>query len=197
LSYKFKSAFCMACALLLVGTAFAMTWSSEKILVGDSYIDKGAEDMNFGSEEILWVSSEEDEPLRESWLVFDTFSMIDAIKIKSSDEVGSATLRVYANEVENPGEVELHFYNQGPLEDSIEWDGKPDYDGDVEASIDVDDEGWYEIDATSLVKKAIAECKDCPFSAVLVAKGDASVGFASKEDSEGNVPVLKVTTLTV
>jgi hypothetical protein len=197
LRYKFKSAFCMACALLLLGTAFAMTWSSPKMLTGDSYIAKGFEDENFGTEEILWASSEEDEPQMEAWLSFDTILMIESLKIKSLDDIYSATLRVYAKEVEIPGEVELHFYNSGFFEETVVWDGKPDYDGDVEASIDVDDEGWYEIDATSLIKKAIAECKDCPFSAVLVAKGDASVGFASKEDSEGNVPVLKVTTLTV
>jgi hypothetical protein len=90
--------------------------------------------------------------------------------------------------------VELHFYNEGFFEDDIVWDGKPDYDEEVDGVIEVDGVGWYEFDATETVKKAIEECPDCPFSAVLVAKGDAFVGFASKEDSDKNVPVLKVTT---
>lgn len=197
MNHNLKIAFCLASALLLVGAASAMTWSSPKMLTGDSYIDRGSPEDNFGTEETLWVTSEEDEPLKEAWFSFDTVFMIDSLKIKSLEEISSATLRIYANEVENPGEVELHFYSSGFFEETVVWDGKPDYDAEVEASIDVDEEGWYDIDATSLVKKAILECKDCPFTAVLVAKGDASVGFASKEDSEGNVPVLKVTTITV
>lgn len=197
LKYKFRSAFCMACALLLVGAAFAMTWTSPKgFLTDDTYIDKSLPDENFGTEEILWVTSEGGDPQREAWISFNTVVMIESLKIKSLEEVSSATIRVYATEVENPGEMELHFYSSGFFEETVVWDGKPDYDVDVEGVIDVDEEGWYEIDATSLIKKAILECKDCPFSAVLVAKGDASVGFASKEDPEGNGPVLKVTTIT-
>lgn len=197
MNHNLKIAFCLASALLLVGAASAMTWSSPNMLTDDSYIDRGLEEENFGTEETLWVSSEGSEPMKESWLSFLTPYMIKALNIKSIDEISSATLRIYAKEVEAPGEVELHFYSEGFYEDTVVWDGKPDYEGEVEASIEVDEEGWYDIDATSLVKKAILECKDCPFSAVLVAKGDASVGFASKEDSDGNVPVLKVTTITV
>ena len=194
LKYKFRSAFCMACALLLVGTAFAMTWTSPKgFLTDDAYIDKSLPDENFGTEEILWVTSEGGDPQREAWLSFLTPDMISALNIKSIDEIASATLRVYAKEVESPGEVEIHFYSSGFFEDTVVWDGKPDYDGQVEDFIEISEEGWYEIDATSLVKKAVLECKDCPFSAVLVAKGDASVVFASKEDPEGNGPTLKVT----
>jgi len=195
LKYMSKLACALACAVLMVGATFAMGWSSEKILIGDSYIDKGAEEDNFGTEEILWVSSEEDDPVMEAWLYFDTVKLIDALKIESPDDVVSATLKVYAGDVETAGEVELHFYNEGFFEDSIVWDGKPDYDEEVDGVIEVDEEGWYEFDATNTVKKAIEECTHCPFSAVLVAKGDASVGFASKEDADGNVPMLKVTTI--
>jgi len=194
LKYTFKLGCALACAVLLVGATFAISWSSEKMLIGDSYIDKGAEDDNFGTEEILWVSSEEDEPVMESWLYFDTNIMKEAPGIESSDDVASATLKIYAKEVEAEGEVELHFYNEGFFEDDIVWDGKPDYDEEVDGVKEVDEEGWYEFDATNVVKKAIEECPDCPFSVVLVAEGDASVGFASKEDADGNMPVLKVTT---
>ncbi|MDF0590356.1 CBM96 family carbohydrate-binding protein [Candidatus Methanocrinis natronophilus] len=194
MKYKFRSAFCMACALLLVGAAFAMTWTSPKgFLTDDAYIDKSLPDENFGTEEILWVTSEGGDPQREAWLSFLTPDMISALNIKSIDEIASATLRVYAKEVESPGEVKLHFYNEWFPEDIMVWEHGLEYDPEIDGVVDISDEGWYEIDATSLVKKAVLECKDCPFSAVLVAKGDASVGFASKEDPEGNGPVLKVT----
>ncbi len=195
MKYMSKLGCALACAVLLVGATFAMSWSSEKMLIGDSYIDKGAEEDNFGTEEILWVSSEEDEPVMESWLYFDTILMKEALGIESSDEVDSATLKIYARNIDAAGEVELHFYNEGFFEDTIVWEGKPDYDEEVDDVKEVDEEGWYEFDATQTVKKAIDECTECPFSMVLVAKGDASVGFASKEDADGNVPLLKVTTI--
>ncbi len=195
LKYVFKWACILACAVLLMGATFAMSWSSPKMLIGDSYIDKGAEEDNFGTEEILWVSSEEDEPLMESWLYFDTNLMKDALDIESSDEVNSATLKIYAKNVDAAGEVEIHFYNEGFFEDTIAWEGKPDYDGEADDTKEIDEEDWYEFDATETVKKAIEECPNCPFSVVLVAKGDASVGFASKEDADGNVPLLTVTTI--
>ena len=198
MNHNIKIACCLASALLLVGAASAMTWTSPKgFLTDDAYIEKGLPEENFGTEEILWASSIGGEPQREAWLAFLTRTMMNALNIKSADEVSSATLRIYAKEVEAPGEVELHFYSEGFYEDTVVWDGKPDYDEEVDAVISVEEEGWYDLDATSFVKKAIEDCKDCPFSAVLVAKGDASVGFASKEDSGGNVPVLKVTTTTV
>jgi hypothetical protein len=195
LKYTFKLGCALACAVLLVGATFAMSWSSPKMLIGDSYIDKGAEEDNFGTDETLWVSSEEDEPVMESWLYFDTILMKENLGIESSDEVDSATLKIYARNIDAAGEVELHFYNEGFFEDTIVWEGKPDYDEEVDDVKEVDEEGWYEFDATETVKKAIDECPDCPFSAVLMAKGDASVGFASKEDADGNVPLLTVTTI--
>lgn len=195
MKYTFKLGCALACAVLLVGATFAMSWSSEKMLIGDSYIDKDAEEENFGTEEILWVSSEEDDPVMESWLYFDTILMKENLGIESSDEVNSATLKIYAKEVDAAGEVELHFYNEGFFEDTIVWEGKPDYDEEVDDVKEVDEEGWYEFDATETVKKAIDECTTCPFSMVLVAKGDASISFASKEDADENVPVLKVITV--
>jgi hypothetical protein len=192
LKYTFKLGCALACAVLMLGATFAMSWSSEKMLTDDSYIVEGVEDSELGTEEILWVSSD---PAMESWLGFDTILMIDALGIESIDDVDSATLAVYAKEIETEGEVELHFYNHGFYEDTIAWDeDKPEYDEEVDGVIEVTEEGWYEFDATDVVKKAIEECPDCPFSVVLVATGDASVGFSSKEDADGNAPLLTVVT---
>ncbi len=192
MKYSLKLGCALACAVLLVGAAFAMSWSSSRMLTDDSYIIEGVEDSELGAEEILWVSSD---PAMESWLGFETPLMIEALGIESIDDVKSATLKVYAKEVETEGEVELHFYNHGIYEDTIAWDEyKPEYDEEVDGIIEVTEEGWREFDATSIVKKAIEECPDCPFSIVLVASGDASVGFASKEDADGNAPLLTVVT---
>ena len=192
MKYSLKLGCALACAVFLVGAAIAMSWSSESMLTDDSYIVEGVDDESFGTEEILWVSKD---PAMESWLGFETPLMIEALGIESSDDVDSATLKVYAKEVEAEGEVELHFYSHGFYEDTIAWDeDKPEYDEEADDVIEVTEEGWCEFDATSVVKKAIDECTTCPFSVVLVAAGDASVGFASKEDSEGNVPLLIVTT---
>jgi|GEM_PF-164248 len=193
LKYSLKLGCALACAVLMLGAAIAMSWSSESMLTDDTYIVEGVDEDNFGTEEILWVSSSD--PARESWLGFDTVLMIDALGIESSDDVDSATLKVYAKEIETPGEVELHFYNHGFYEDTIAWDeDKPEYDEEVDDLIEVTEEGWYEFDAANVVRKAIDECPDCPFTLVMVAAGDASVGFASKEDSDGNVPLLTVAT---
>ena len=195
LRYAIKFGSALACAVLMLGAAIAMSWSSEDVLIGDSYIDQTAEDENFGAEEILWVSSEDDEPVQESWLYFETDDIREALDIESADDVESATLKIYAKDVEAEGEVEVHFYNEGFFEDDIVWEGKPDYDEEVDDVIEVSEEGWCEIDATETMKKAIEECTTCPFSMVLVARGDASVGFASKEDSDENVPLLTVSTI--
>jgi hypothetical protein len=192
LKYTFKLGCALACAVLMLGATFATSWSSPRMLTDDSYIVEGVEDSELGAEEILWVSSD---PAMESWLGFDTILMIDALGIESIDDVDSATLAVYAKEIETEGEVELHFYNHGFYEDTIAWDeDKPEYDEEVDGVIEVTEEGWYEFDATDVVKKAIEECPDCPFSVVLVATGDTSVGFASKEDADGNAPLLTVVT---
>ena len=60
--------------------------------------------------------------------------------------------------------------------------------------MDIDEEGWYDFDATEIVKKAIVECPSCPFSIVIVSEGDASVAFSSKEGSDNDKAVLKFTT---
>ena len=191
--YSFKLGSVLACAVLMLGAAIAMSWSSPDVLTDDSYIEEGVDDENFGTEEILWVSS--GDRVREAWLGFDTNEIKEALGIESADDVVSATLKIYAKEVEAEGEVEIHFYNHGIFEDTIAWDeDKPEYDEEVDATIDVSEEGWCEVDVTDIVKKAIEECPDCPFTMVLVADDDASVGFASKEDSDENVPLLTVDT---
>ncbi|HOO54467.1 MAG TPA: DNRLRE domain-containing protein [Methanothrix sp.] len=197
LKYSLKLGCALACAVFLAGATFAMSWSYPSERIGDTYVDKENEDEIFGTDETLWVSSEDGDPVRESWITFETARIKEALGIESPDDVASATLKVYVDEVETPGEVELHFYNEGFFEEDpdLTWVYKPDYDDEVDWVEEIDDAGWVEFDATKVVKKAIEECPDCPFSVALVAAGDASVGFASKEDADGNAPVLKVTTI--
>jgi len=184
----FRLTCALACAVLLVGVALAGTFTPK--LLGDSYIDADAEDDNFGTEDILWVSSEDDEPTMVTYISFEQI-----VGKYSPDEVESATLNVYAKEVENPGEVELHFYYEGFFEDTLSWSDELGYDEEADGVIDVEEEGWYGFDATEIVKKSIVECETCPFSLVLVAKGDASVGFSSNDDADENFPEMKITTI--
>lgn len=194
--YPLKLGLALACALLMVGAAAAASWTYPDQRIGDTYVDKEAEDETFGTEEILWVSSIDGDPIRESWITFETNLIKEALGIESPDEIASATLKIYVVEVETPGDVELHFYDMGFFEEDedLTWTYKPQYDDEVDGVEEIDGFGWYEFDATSIVKKAIEACPDCPFSVALVAEGDASIGFASKEASDGNVPELTVDT---
>ncbi len=179
----------LACAVLLIGAALAGTFTPK--LLGDSYVDADAEDDNFGAEETLWVSSDEGEPVMVAYISFEQI-----VGTYSSDDIESATLRVYAKDVESPGEVELHFYYEGFYEDTVTWSDELGYEEEADGVIEVDEEEvWYDFDATEIVKKSILECESCPFSLVLVSADDATVGFASSDDSDENVPELKITTI--
>ncbi|MGC9514520.1 MAG: DUF7594 domain-containing protein [Methanocrinis sp.] len=179
----------LACAVLLIGAALAGTFAPK--LLGDSYVDADAEDDNFGAEETLWVSSDDGEPVMVAYISFEQI-----VGSYSPDDIESATLRVYAKDVESPGEVELHFYYEGFYEDTVTWSDELGYEEGADGAIEVDeDEVWYDFDATEIVKKSILECESCPFSLVLVSADDATVGFASSDDPDENVPELKITTI--
>ena len=48
---------------------------------------------------------------------------------------------------------------------------------------------------TSIIQKAVETCTEgCPYSIILVAEDDASVGFTSSEASDENKPILEYVT---
>jgi hypothetical protein len=173
-----------ALIVLLAGMAAAGTFSPA--LVGDTYMDAEVEDEPFADEEILWVASEDGAPVRITFLTFREMIML-------SEQIESGELQMYVSEVDSPGEVSLHFYDMAVLETET-WADLPSYDEETLATIEIEEEGWAAWDATSLVKKAATECSEgCPFTVVLVAEGDSSIGFRSMEGSEDEMAVLEYT----
>ena len=55
------------------------------------------------------------------------------------------------------------------------------------------DQGEVVFEVTDIVKRAAIECQDCPFAIALVAEGDASIGFASKQGSDDEKAELEIT----
>jgi hypothetical protein len=173
-----------ALIFLLAGMAAAGTISPE--LVVDTYMDAEEEDETFSDEEILWATSEDCDPVRITFLTFREMVML-------SEQIESGELRMYVSEVKTPGEVTLYFYDMAVLETET-WADLPSYDEESLTTIEIEEEGWAAWDATSLVKKAATECSEgCPFTAVLVAEGDASIGFRSMEGSDDEMAVLEYT----
>lgn len=173
-----------ALIVLLAGMAAAGAISPE--LVVDTYMEAEEEDETFADEEILWATSEDGDPVRITFLTFREMVML-------ADQIESGELRMYVAVVDSPGEVTLYFYDMAVLETET-WADLPSYDEEPLATIEIEEDGWAAWDATSLVKRAAEECSEgCPFTAVLVAEGDASIGFASMEGSDDEMAVLEYT----
>ncbi len=181
---SFGSAGLLSAALivLLAGIAAAATFSPA--LVVDTYMDASEEDETFADAETLWASNDGGEPVRIAFLVYSEM-------VKLPMEIESGKLRAYVTNVERPGEVTLYFYDMAVLETET-WREMPRYDDEPLATLNIQETGWATWDATALVKKAAEECSEgCPFTVVLVAEGDASIGFASMEGSSDETAVIE------
>jgi hypothetical protein len=174
--------------LLAVGSASAGKFTVEMPL--DTYIDADDAGGSFGEEEALWATSIDGEPVRVIYLNFN--NSFGNVGVFSPDQIESAKLTIYAFDVEVPGDVAVYF-SEGTIID-VDWDNQVEYETDNEVSLEIDEEGEYSVDVTPLIKRAREACpEDCGYSLVLVAKDDASVGFASSESSEDE-PELEFTT---
>lgn len=174
--------------LLAAGPASAGKFTVEMPL--DTYIDAEDASESFSEEETLWATSAEGEPIRIIYLNFN--NNFGTVGVFSPDQVESAQLKIYASDVEVPGEMDIYF-SEGSIID-IDWDNMLEYETNESVSLEVDEEGEYSVDVTPLIKRAREACpEDCGYSLVLVAKDDASVGFASSESSEDE-PELEFTT---
>jgi hypothetical protein len=106
-------------------------------------------------------------------------------------QISSASLKMYAQEVEQPGKVSLFLYDNAAM-DTITWSHQPEYAEEALGTLDIQETGWQTWDATNFMKKAAEECSEgCPFSVVLVAEGNASISFASMEGSADEKAVLQ------
>jgi hypothetical protein len=181
-SFGFVGLMSAALIVLLAGIAAAATFSPA--LVGDTYMDASEEDETFAGAETLRASSDGGEPVRIAFLVYSEM-------VKLAMEIEAGELRAYVTEVERPGEVTLYFYDMAVLETET-WRDMPRYDDEPLATLNIRETGWAIWDATALLKKAADECSEgCPFTVVLVAEGDASIGFISMEGSSDKKAVIE------
>jgi hypothetical protein len=166
--------------LLTAASAAAGSFTAEMDV--DTYVDADDANESFSEEEALWATSVDGEPVKEVYLSF--VNNFGTVGIFSPDDIESADLKLYATEVEEPGEVTAYLVH-GATFDTVAWDDKPEYGTNVSASIDVGDVGEYTVDITTLIEEAVETCVEgCPYSIVLVAEDNASVAFASMESSE-------------
>ena len=177
-----KAILALACTVVLASTAGAGKFSPA--LKMDTYTDASRADESFGSEGTLGVTSENGQTMRMAYLTFEGM-------IKLPQQISSASMKIYVEEVERPGQVSLYLYDQAAM-DIITWADQPEHDPEAVGTLDIQGPGWQTWDATAFVKKAAAECSEgCPFSVVLVADDNASIEFASLESSPEEQPALE------
>ncbi len=160
---------------VLVGTVAAGRFSP--MLLDDTYVDAGKAAESFGTERVLWATSEKGTPVRVAYLTFSGMTTLP-------NQIDSAGLDIYVRSVEHPGEVSIHLLDR-PVMSYMTWEDREEYDEESLATLNIEGTGWQTFDAAALVKKAAMECSEgCPFTVVLVAEGDASIGFASVDSGE-------------
>ncbi len=170
-----KAMILLACIAMLAGCAGAVKISPA--LQMDTYTDAGNADQSFGEESAIWAASQSGEPMKIAYLSFAGMTTLP-------QQINSASLEMYAQEVEQPGKVSLFLYDNAAM-DTITWSDQPEYGEEALGTLDIQETGWQTWDATNFMKKAAEECSEgCPFSVVLVAEGNASISFASMEGSE-------------
>jgi len=175
----------MGIFLLLAATAAAGSFTADMDF--ETYVDANNANQSFEDSDLLWAASQNSEPTKEVYL--SVRNMLGSQGIFKPEQIASATLTLDAAQVDKPGKVKAYFLHGATLE-GTNWYDKLDYDAEVYSpSVAVDEEGSYTLDVTSIVKKAVETCTEgCPYSIVLVAEDDASLGFAS--GASGNKPAL-------
>jgi hypothetical protein len=173
--------------LLLASTAAAGSFKAPMDV--DTYVDANNATASFSDNDTLWASSEDGKSTKEVYLSF--VNLFGSQGFFTPENVQSATLTVDISKVEKAGEIKAYFVHGATFETAT-WNGKPEYNSDVSASVEVKKEGSYTIDVTPLIKMAVKTCNDeCPYSIALVAQDGASVGFTSARASAEKKPVLE------
>lgn len=189
-----RNLYLVACLVVLIGAAYATGTRFTAQLDEDTFVSKASPDANFIDNSTLWVTSEGGHPTSETYLGF--VNTLGSQGLSTPKNVESAVLKLNATDVRKPGIITAYFVDSATLS-STTWSNKVDYDKEANSTVSIDGVGSYTIDATPLIKKAVETCTDgCPYSIVLVASGDVSVGFASKENPDkGKTATLEYTTV--
>ena len=176
----------MGLLLLLAATATAGSFKAE--IDVETYVDANNTNQSFADSDLLWAASVGAEPTKQAYLSF--INVLGAQGIFKPEQIASATLTLDAAKVDKPGKITAYFLH-GATFDTVNWYDKTDYNAEVSSSpMDVENVGSYTLDVTSIIKKAVETCTEgCPYTIVLVAEDDATVGFASSKAS-GNKPTL-------
>ncbi len=175
--------------VMLAATAAAVT--SNMILDEDNYVDANNANQSFSDSDTLLAASADEKPIKEVYLSFR--NNFNTTNVFDSEDIKSATLDLTVTQAENPGEIKLYFVRGSAI--GITWLNKPEYDSSVSVTFDAKENGSHTLDVTPLIKKAAETCADgCPFSFVIVAEDNTSVGFASSEGSDKNKPSLEYVT---
>lgn len=179
----------MGIFLLLAATATAGSFTADMDV--QTYVDANNANQSFEDSDLLWAATQGKEPTKEVYL--SVRNLLGSQGIFKPEQVASAILTLDAAQVDKPGKVKAYFLHGATLE-GTNWYDKLDYDAEVYSpSVDIGEAGSYTMDVTSIVKKAVETCTEgCPYSIVLVAEDDASVGFSS--GASGNKPALMYTT---
>ncbi len=182
----------LMCAVLSMGAASAGSAGFTTKLGEDVYVNASMVDTNYGLGTTLWVSSNDGDPENITYLKF--MNNLENVGVESGDDIESASLKIYVTDVETKGDIIAYFSEENFFEETVTWSDKLEYLEDATATLSIDEEGWCTFDATEIMKMAAEECLTCPFAIVLIAEDDASICFASKEESDGNEAVLDYTT---
>lgn len=189
---RLRSLYAFIVAAVLLGVAAAGQFGLD--LKVDTYVDKESPDANFSSADTLWASSSGDAPVKEAYLGFR--NIFGSVGVFNNSSVNSATLSLYATEAERSGDVTAYFL-EGIKLGPVTWNDREERIADETANVTfgVAKTGKVLINVTNIVKKAVDTCKEgCDFTIVLVADGNTSIGFASKESVDFEEPSLEFST---
>ena len=180
----------MGMLLLLAATATAGSFKAEMDV--ETYVDANDTNQSFADSDLLWAESQDGNSTKQVYL--SVINMFGTQGIFNPEQITSATLTLDAVQVDKPGKITAYFLH-GATFDTVNWFDKTDYNAEVSSSpMDVEKAGSYTLDVTSIIKKAVETCTEgCPYTIVLVAEDDATVGFASSKAS-GNEPTLEYVT---
>jgi hypothetical protein len=180
----------MGLLLLLAATATAGSFKAEMDV--ETYVDANNANQTFADSDLLWAASEGKEPTKLVYL--SVINMFGTQGIFNPDQIASATLTLDAVKVDKSGKITAYFLH-GATFDTMTWYDKTDYNAEVSSSPeDIENVGSYTLDVTSIIKKAVETCTEgCPYTIVLVAEDDATVGFASSKASENKPNLVYVT----
>lgn len=140
-----------------------------------TYVDAAKANESFSGNNTLWVSSVDGKPTKETYLSFVNDFITNSAS--TPDKIQSATLKLYANNVEKPGKVTAYFVSGATLE-TVTWTDKPDSDVTTSANLTIEKPGEYSVDVTPIIKMAVKKCLECGYSIVLVADDSTSIEFS-------------------